>query len=68
VSNLDITVYGKGGHGAYPQKTLDPIVLAARIVLGLQTIVSRENDPADPAVITVGAFTAAPCGTSFRTR
>jgi len=56
VSNLDITVYGKGGHGAYPQKTVDPVVLAARIVLGLQTIVSRENDPADPAVITVGSI------------
>jgi amidohydrolase len=56
VSNLDITVYGKGGHGAYPQKTVDPVVLAARIVLGLQTIVSRENDPAEPAVITVGSI------------
>ncbi|MGZ5165408.1 MAG: amidohydrolase [Burkholderiales bacterium] len=55
-SNLDITVYGKGGHGAYPQKTVDPVVLAARIVLGLQTIVSRENDPAEPAVITVGSI------------
>jgi amidohydrolase len=56
VSNLDITVYGKGGHGAYPQRTVDPIVLAARIVLGLQTIVSRENDPTQPAVITVGSI------------
>ncbi len=56
VSNLDITVYGKGGHGAYPQKTVDPVVLAARIVLGLQTIVSRENNPIDPAVITVGSI------------
>ncbi|HEX9084649.1 MAG TPA: amidohydrolase, partial [Gemmatimonadaceae bacterium] len=56
VSNLDITVYGKGGHGAYPQKTVDPVVLAARIVLGLQTIVSRETNPIDPAVITVGSI------------
>jgi hippurate hydrolase len=56
VSNLDITVYGKGGHGAYPQKTVDPVVLAARIVLGLQTIVSRETNPLDPAVITVGSI------------
>jgi hippurate hydrolase len=55
-TNLDITVYGKGGHGAYPQSTIDPIVLASRIVLGLQTIVSRENNPADPAVITVGSI------------
>jgi hippurate hydrolase len=56
VSNLDITVYGKGGHGAYPQNSVDPVVLAARIVLGLQTIVSRENNPGDPAVITVGSI------------
>lgn len=55
-SNLDITVFGKGGHGAYPQRTVDPVVLAARIVVGLQTIVSRENDPAQPAVITVGSI------------
>ena len=55
VSNLDITVYGKGGHGAFPQNAVDPVVLAARIVLGLQTIVSRENNPTDPAVITVGS-------------
>jgi amidohydrolase len=56
VSNLDITVYGKGGHGARPQETVDPVVLAARIVLGLQTIVSRENNPNDPTVITVGSI------------
>jgi hippurate hydrolase len=55
-TNLDVTVYGKGGHGAYPQSTIDPIVIASRIVLGLQTIVSRENNPADPAVITVGSI------------
>ncbi|HEY6894882.1 MAG TPA: amidohydrolase [Rhodanobacteraceae bacterium] len=55
-SNLDLTVYGKGGHGAYPQRTIDPVVLAARIVLGLQTIVSREKDPAQSAVITVGSI------------
>ena len=55
-NSLDITVYGRGGHGAFPQTTVDPVVLAARIVLTLQTIVSRENDPADPAVITVGSI------------
>jgi hippurate hydrolase len=55
-TNLDVTVYGRGGHGAYPQSTIDPIVIASRIVLGLQTIVSRENNPADPAVITVGSI------------
>ncbi len=55
-TGLDMTVYGKGGHGAYPQNAIDPVVIAARIVLGLQTIVSRENDPNDPAVITVGSI------------
>jgi hippurate hydrolase len=55
-TGLDMTVYGKGGHGAFPQSAIDPIVIAARIVLGLQTIVSRENNPADPAVITVGSI------------
>jgi amidohydrolase len=55
-TNLDITVFGKGGHGAYPQSAIDPVVLASRIVLGLQTIVSRENNPLDAAVITVGSI------------
>jgi len=55
-TGLDMTVYGKGGHGAYPQAAIDPVVLAARIVLGLQTVVSRENNPADPAVVTVGSI------------
>jgi len=56
VDNLDITVRGVGGHGAYPHKTKDPIVLASQVVLALQTIVSREIDPREPAVITVGSF------------
>ena len=55
-TGLDMTVYGRGGHGAYPHTTIDPVVIAARIVLALQTIVSRENDPFDPAVITVGSI------------
>ena len=55
-TSLDMTVYGTGGHGAFPQSAIDPVVLAARIVLGLQTIVSRENNPVDPAVITVGSI------------
>ena len=55
-TGIDMTVYGKGGHGAFPQRAIDPVVIAARIVLGLQTIVSRENDPVDPAVITVGSI------------
>ncbi len=56
VDSVDITVRGVGGHGAYPHKTKDPIVLAAEIVMGLQTIVSRENNPIDPIVITVGSI------------
>lgn len=56
VDSADITVYGRGGHGAYPHKTVDPIVIAARIVVALQTIVSREESPFDPAVVTVGSI------------
>ena len=56
VDSVDIVVKGVGGHGAYPQTTRDPIVLGARIVTSLQTLVSREQDPQDPAVVTVGSF------------
>jgi hippurate hydrolase len=56
VDSVDITVRGRGGHGAAPHTTVDPIVLAARIILDLQTIVSREVDPTDPAVVTVGSI------------
>jgi amidohydrolase len=56
VDSVDITVRGRGGHGAYPNTTIDPIVLAARIVTTLQTIVSRETRPVDPAVVTVGSI------------
>lgn len=56
VDSVDIAVRGSGGHGAYPQTTKDPIVLGARIVTSLQTLVSREQDPLDPAVVTVGSF------------
>jgi hippurate hydrolase len=58
VDSVDLTVRGVGGHGAYPHKTVDPIVLASRIVTTLQTLVSRENDPQSPAVVTVGSFVA----------
>jgi amidohydrolase len=54
--SVTIVVYGKGGHGARPHKTVDPIVIAAKIVVSLQTLVSRENDPFDPAVVTVGSI------------
>ncbi|WP_199186873.1 M20 family metallopeptidase [Blastopirellula marina] len=56
VDSVDITVHGRGGHGAYPHATIDPIVQAAELVMSLQTIVSREVKPIDPAVITVGAI------------
>jgi amidohydrolase len=55
-SSVDITVRGVGGHGSRPENTKDPIVIAAQIVLALQTIVSRENSPLDPAVVTVGSI------------
>lgn len=56
VDSVDIIVKGKGGHGAYPHTTIDPVVLASRIVLGLQTITSREISPLEPSVITVGSI------------
>jgi hippurate hydrolase len=58
VDSVDITVRGVGGHGAAPHTTRDPIVLASRIVTALQTLVSRELNPLDPAVVTVGSFNA----------
>lgn len=58
VDTVKISVKGVGGHGAYPYTTKDPIVLASRIVTALQTLVSRENDPQQPAVVTVGMFHA----------
>ncbi|MGA3244561.1 MAG: amidohydrolase [Bacteroidota bacterium] len=56
VTSVDVIVRGVGGHGAYPQLTKDPVVMASEIVLALQTIVSRENSPLDPAVVTVGSI------------
>lgn len=58
VDSVDILVKGVGGHGAYPQTTRDPIVLASAIVMKLQTLVSREKSPLEPAVVTVGSFLA----------
>jgi amidohydrolase len=54
--SVDVTVFGKGAHGAAPQDGVDPIVIAARTIVAWQTIVSREIDPQDPAVITVGSI------------
>ena len=56
VDSVDITVRGAGGHGAYPHTTKDPVTLAALLVTNLQTIVSRQVSPLDPAVITVGSI------------
>ena len=56
VNSAELTVFGTGGHGAIPHRAVDPIVIAARIVVTLQTIVSREVNPFDPAVVTVGSI------------
>ncbi|MEE4211460.1 MAG: amidohydrolase [Parvularcula sp.] len=58
VDSVDIYVRGVGGHGAYPHTAIDPVVIGAQIVTSLQTLVSRETDPLDSAVVTVGAFNA----------
>ncbi|HLE63226.1 MAG TPA: amidohydrolase [Pyrinomonadaceae bacterium] len=55
-TSVDIKVRGVGGHGSRPDNAKDPIVLASQIILALQTIVSRENSPLDPAVVTVGSI------------
>ncbi len=56
VDSVDVTVRGVGGHGAYPYNTKDPIVLAAQMINAWQTIASRENNPLDPIVVTVGSI------------
>jgi amidohydrolase len=56
VDSVNLTVRGEGGHGAYPHRTKDPIVLSAEIINALQTIASRENNPLDPIVVTVGSI------------
>jgi len=56
--SLRITIYGKGGHGSMPNSTIDPIVIAARIIVTLQTIVAREVKPGEVAVLTVGYIQA----------
>ena len=54
--SVDVTIYGKGGHGSAPELTIDPIVIAARTILAWQTIISREKSTLDPGVITVGTI------------
>jgi amidohydrolase len=56
VDSVDITMHGRGGHGAAPHSVIDPIVQAAQLVVSLQTIVSREMNPVEPAVVTVGSI------------
>ncbi len=56
IDAVDVIIRGAGGHGAWPHLTKDPIVLAAETILALQTLISRERDPLDPAVITVGSI------------
>ena len=56
VDSVDITVHGRGGHGASPETTIDPIAQAAMLIVNLQTIVSREVKPIEPAVVTVGSI------------
>jgi hippurate hydrolase len=56
VDSVDITIFGKGGHGAKPHTTVDPIVVAAHTITSLQTLVSRRVDPIEPAVVTVGSI------------
>lgn len=55
-TSVDIKIRGLGGHGSKPDATKDPIVVAAQVIMALQTIVSRENSPLDPAVVTVGSI------------
>jgi hippurate hydrolase len=56
VDTVEITVKGRGGHGAAPHLTIDPIVVAAKLILDLQTIVGREMKPTEPGVVTVGSI------------
>ncbi|TAH20718.1 MAG: amidohydrolase [Cytophagales bacterium] len=56
VNSMSITVYGEGGHGAYPHTTKDPIVLSSYLITQLQTITSRQTSPLEPCVVTVGSI------------
>ena len=55
VDTVTVTVFGHGGHGAQPHQCTDPVVMAAKLILSLQTLVSRETSPTEPAVVTVGS-------------
>jgi hippurate hydrolase len=62
---INITLYGRGGHAAMPHNTIDPVVMAAKLVLSLQTLVSRENNPVEPAVLTVSRIQAGTAGNAI---
>lgn len=62
VVELEIMVRGKGGHGAVPQEAIDPVLAASQLVVALQPVISRYQDPVDPAVLTIGAISG---GTAF---
>jgi hippurate hydrolase len=53
---VDLVIRGLGGHGSKPEATKDPVVIAAQTIMALQTIISRENSPLDPAVVTIGSI------------
>src|SRR5690606_8112381 len=55
VDSWSAVIKGKGGHGAYPHKSLDPFVLLAHVIMGINAIISRRLDPFEPAVISIGA-------------
>src|SRR5260370_16764154 len=59
-TSVDVTIRGRGAHGSRPEVSKDPIVLAAEFVMAIQTIVSRENSPFDPAVVTAGSIHGGP--------
>ena len=65
VDMMNITIFGKGGHGAAPQNTIDPIVISAEFITALQTIVSRNLPAIEPAVITVGAINGGTVGNAI---
>jgi hippurate hydrolase len=60
--SIEITFKGRGGHGAYPQETIDPVLIAARFVVDVQSVVSREKDPQAPGVVTIGAIQGGSAG------
>jgi hippurate hydrolase len=65
VDMMNITIFGKGGHGAAPQSTIDPIVISAEFITMIQTIISRNLPPTEPAVITVGAINGGTVGNAI---